>query len=54
MIPLYQTNPHNDSIRKNVRGLAVMGMLLGLLYEFCLDLLGSSNLVERISIISKG
>jgi hypothetical protein len=54
MIPLYQTNPHNNSVRKNVRGLAVMGMLLGLLHEFGLDLLSPGNLVEHISSISEG
>ena len=54
MIPLYQTNPYNNPVRKNVRGLAVMGMLLGLLHEFGLDLLSSSNLVDHVSTISKG
>ena len=54
MIPLYQTNPHNNSIRKNVRGLAVMGMLLGLLHEFGLDLLSPGNLAKRVTAISKG
>jgi len=52
MIPLYQANPHNHSVRKNVRGLAVMGMFLGLLYKFGLDLLSPGNLVEPISSIS--
>ena len=54
MIPLYQTDPYNNPVRKNVRGLAVMGMLLGLLHEFGFDLLSSGNLVEYVSTISKG
>ena len=53
MIPLYQANPHNDSVRKNVRGLAVMGVLLRLFHEFSLDLLGPGNLVEHVPNISK-
>ena len=53
MIPLYQANPHNDSVRKNVRSLAVVSMLLGLLYELGLDLLSSGNLVEVISGVSR-
>ena len=52
-ISLYQTNPHNNSIRKNVRGLAVMRMLLGLLHKFGLDLLSAGNLAEHVSAISK-
>jgi len=54
MIPLYQANPYNNTIRKNVRGLAVVGLLLGLLHEFSLDLLSSGNLTEHIPTISKG
>ena len=53
MIPLYQTNPHDNSVRKNVRGLAVMGMLLGLLHKFGLDLLSPGNLAEHVYTISK-
>jgi len=53
MISLYQANSHNNSVRKNVRGLAVMGMLLGLLHKFGLDLLSPGNLAEHISAISK-
>jgi len=54
MIPLYQANPHNDTVRKDVRGLAVVGMLLGLFHELGLDLLSPGNLVEHIPTISKG
>ena len=53
MIPLYQANPHDNSVRKNVRGLAVMLVLLGLFHEFGLDLLSPGNLVGHISNISK-
>ena len=53
MFPLYQTNPHNNSVRKNVRGLAAMDMLLGLLHEFGLDLLSPGNLAEHVSTISE-
>ena len=53
MIPLYQTNAHNNTVRKNVSGLAVMGMLLGLLHKFCLDLLSTGNLAEHVPAISK-
>jgi len=52
MIPLYQANPHNHSVRKNIRGLAVMAMLLGLFYKFGLDLLSSGNLVKHIPSVS--
>ena len=52
MIPLYKTNPHNDSVRENVRGLAIVGKFLGLLHEFGLDLLSPGNLVEHVSSIS--
>ena len=54
MISLYQTDPHNNSVRKNVRGLAVMGMLLGLFHKFGLDLLSPGNLAKWVSTISKG
>lgn len=54
MIPLYQTDPHDNSVRKNVRGLAVMGMLLGLFHKFGLDLLSPGNLAKWVSIISTG
>jgi len=52
-ISLYQTNSHNNSVRKNVRGLAVMGMLLCLLHKFGLDLLSPGNLAEHVPAISK-
>ena len=52
MISLYKTNPHNDSVRKNVRGFAIMGKFLGLLHKFGLDLLSPGNLVEHVSSIS--
>ena len=53
MIPVYQANPHDNTVRKDVRGLAIMGMLLGLLDKFGLDLLGPGNLAEHISSVSK-
>jgi hypothetical protein len=52
MIPLYQANPHDNSVRKNVRGLAVMLVLLSLFHEFGLDLLSPGNLVGRIASIA--
>lgn len=54
MIPLYQSDPYNNSVQKNVRGLAVMSMLLGLFHELGLDLLSPGNLTEHVSTISKG
>jgi hypothetical protein len=53
MVPLYQTNSHNNSVRKNVRSLAIMGMLLGLFHKFGFDLLSPGNLAECVSAISK-
>ena len=54
MIPLYQSNPYDNPVRKNVGGRAAMGVFLSLLHEFGLDLLGPSNLAERMSCISEG
>ena len=54
MIPLYQPNPHNNSVRENVRGLAVMGVLLRLFHKFGLDLLSPGSLVEYMSSVSNG
>ena len=53
-IPLYQSNPHDNSVRKNVRGRAAMGVLLSLLNKLGLDFLSPGNLAEQISGIKKG
>jgi len=50
MIPLYQSDPHDNSVRKNVRGRAVVGMLLSLLHKFGLDLLSSGDLTEQTTV----
>lgn len=49
MIPLYQANAHDNPVRKDVRGLAVMGMFLGLLHEFGLDLLSPADLFPALA-----
>lgn len=53
MIPLYQSNPHDNSVRKNVRGRAAVGMLLRLLHEFGFNFLSSSDLTEQDYSINK-
>ena len=50
MIPLYQSDPHDNSVRKNVRGRAVVGVLLGLFHKFCLDFLSSGNLTNQTTV----
>lgn len=53
MISLYQANPYNNTVRKNVSGFAVVGLLLGLFHKFSLDSLSSGNLTEHVSAISR-
>ena len=48
MIPLYQPDPDDNTVRKNVRGRAVTGILLDLLHELGFDFLSPGNLVVKI------
>lgn len=54
MIPLYQPNPHDNSVRKNVRGRTVVGVLLSLLHKFGLDFLSPGNLAEQVYGVNNG